>query len=127
MANVLDVVYGPLKRSRRFWTRKRSTAAVSVATQLLALAATRRPNLGPVQAVFSTLFSGNDKEVEETEINEGAKAEADKATAAAIQLMRQKIKVLREQLKAAEEADRPPLQARVDTLVAAATELCLDC
>jgi len=107
--NLITLLFDSASRRKKFWTKGRAVAAVSIMSQLVAVLVTKRPSLAPLHAALTTLLAPT----------EGRESVEDPNNVGAIL---QRIRELRGRMTAATQPEQERLKAQVEALVDLVTD-----
>lgn len=107
--NLITLLFDSASRRKKFWTKGRAVAAVSIMSQLVAVLVTKRPSLAPLQTALTTLLAPTEEQ-----------APVEGATEVGAILRR--IRELRGRMTSATQPEQERLKAQVEVLVDLATE-----
>ena len=103
----IELLIDSIPRKKSFWTKGRAVAAVSIMSQLIAFAATKRPSLAPLQTAITALLAPSEStEPDETPSNP----------------LLARIRELRGRMAVANAVEQEKLKAQVEVLIDLATE-----
>lgn len=110
MANsLIEFMVDCVPRKKSFWTRGRAVAAVSIMSQLVAFAVTKRPALAPLQSALTVLLAPSEVQLPPEDLSNSTR------------LLR-RIRDLRGQMAVATVPEQAKLQAQIDVLIEIASE-----